>query len=240
MKTIGLLAGMSWQSSVEYYRIINEEINKRLGRFHSAKCLIYSFDFQKIQELSSVGDWKGLREILVKKASLLKTAGADFIVIGCNTMHLLAAEIEKESGLPLVHIASATANAITAQKLKKVGLLGTRFTMESRLYHDILESEYGISVIVPQKEDRQTVHDVIYNELTFGEIRETSRAKYVAVINKLKDEGAEGVILGCTEIPLLIKQKDVSIPVFDTTEIHSKAIAEYALEAIPRYEDLRQ
>ncbi|MGI6575053.1 MAG: aspartate/glutamate racemase family protein [bacterium] len=230
MKTIGLLGGMSWESSIEYYRIINEETKRRLGGSHSAKCLMYSFDFQEIEELQHKGDWEQLTREMVLQATALKNAGADFIVICTNTMHLMAADIESKTGLPVLHIAAVTGAEIKKQGLRKVALLGTNFTMQSGFYQDILKQKYALDVIVPEAKDREVIHTIIYNELVLGMIKKQSRDKYREIITKLAAAGAEGVILGCTEIPLLIKQEHVSIPVFDTTEIHAKAAVSYALK----------
>jgi len=229
MKTIGLLGGMSWESSLEYYRILNEETKKQMGRSHSSKCLMYSFDFHEVEELQRHGDWDGLTQVMVDQALNLKNGGAEFIVICTNTMHLMAPAIEKETGLKVLHIADATGKAIVQKGLKKVALLGTKFTMEGTFYKDVLKNNHEIDVIVPEGEDAQIVHDVIYGELVLGDIRDESRQKYINIIESLVEKGAEGVVLGCTEIPLLIKEGDVSIPVFDTMTLHSKAAVKYAL-----------
>ncbi|MGL6108066.1 aspartate/glutamate racemase family protein [Romboutsia sp.] len=230
MKTIGLIGGMSWESSLEYYRIINEEVKNILGGSHSAKCLMYSFDFQEVEKLQHEGKWEQLEKEMILQSNNLKKAGADFIVICTNTMHLMAPQIEKATGLKVLHIADVTGEEIIQEELDKVALLGTKFTMEGTFYREILEKKYNIEVIIPSKEDREIVHNIIYNELVKGIISDFSRKKYLAIIKKLEKEGAQGVILGCTEIPLLVKQSQVSIPVFDTTDIHSKAAVRYALE----------
>ena len=230
MKTIGLIGGMSWESSLEYYRIINEEVKNILGGSHSAKCLMYSFDFQEVEKLQHESKWGELEKEMILQSNNLKKAGADFIVICTNTMHLMAPQIEKVTGLNVLHIADVTAEEIIQEGLDKVALLGTNFTMEGTFYREILEKKYNIEVIIPSKEDREIVHNIIYNELVKGIISDFSRKKYLAIIKKLEKEGAQGVILGCTEIPLLVKQSQVSIPVFDTTDIHSKASVKYALE----------
>lgn len=229
MKTIGLIGGMSWESSLEYYRIINEETKKQLGDTHSAKSLMYSFDFHEVKELMDAGDWGRLTRDMVFQAENLKKAGADFIIICTNTMHIMAPEIEAATGLKVFHIADAAGDEIKRKGLKKVGLLGTDFTMTGKFYKDVLKDRHGIDVVVPDEKDRKTVHDAIYNELVLGNINPESRKKYVDIIKKLSEKGAEGVILGCTEIPLLVKQEDVDIPVFDTTEIHSRLAVQYAL-----------
>lgn len=230
MKTIGLMGGMSWESSLEYYRIINEEANKILGQNHSAKCIMYSFDFHEIEVLQRNGDWQKLKEMMVAQAENLKKAGADFIVICTNTMHLLAPDIERETGMKVIHIVEATGEEIKRKGLKRIILLGTKFTMEGTFYKDILKTYYDIDIITPNEEDRQIIHDIIYDELVRGIITNESRDKYVSIINNLADENPEGVILGCTEIPSLIKPADVRIPIFDTTLIHSIAAVEYSLK----------
>lgn len=229
MKTIGLLGGMSWESSQEYYRIMNEEVRSLLGGSHSAKCLMYSFDFHEIEQLQHENKWEALTDTMVKEACHLKSAGADFIVICTNTMHLMADAIEEATKLKVLHIADVTGKAITARKINKVALLGTKFTMEGNFYKDLLNNKHGIDVIIPDEKDRQIIHDIIYRELVVGKITEDSRSAYQTIIEKLAQEGAQGVILGCTEIPLLIHQEDVSIPIFDTTTIHAKAAVAYAL-----------
>lgn len=229
MKTIGLLAGMSWESSLEYYRIINEETKRILGGSHSSKCLMYSFDFQEIEELQHKGDWEQLTNEMVLQANNLKKAGADFIVICTNTMHLMAPDIEVETGLKVLHIADVTGASIREKAINRVALLGTKFTMEGDFYRNVLRERHNVDVIIPEYEDRKLVHDIIYNELVLGIINDDSKEKYIEIINKLSERGAEGIILGCTEIPLIIKQEDIAIPVFDTTEIHSKAAVRYAI-----------
>lgn len=229
MKRIGLLGGMSWESSLEYYRIINEEVKNKLGKSNSADCIMYSFNFQEVEELQHEGKWEELTNMMVNEAENLKKAGAEFIVICTNTMHKMAPDIEKKTNLKVLHIAEATADAIRTKKLKKVLLLGTKFTMEGVFYKNILK-ENEIDVSIPNEEDRNIVHNIIYNELVRGIIKEESKNKYLYIINKMKNQGIEGVVLGCTEIPLLIKQKFLDIPVFDTTSIHAKAAVEFALQ----------
>lgn len=230
MKKIGMLGGMSWESSLEYYRIMNEEVKTILGGTHSANCLLYSFDFQQIERLQHEGKWDELTRIMVEEAINLKKAGADLIVICTNTMHLVAASIEAATSLPVLHIADVTGEAIKQESLKKVALLGTRFTMESSFYRDLLTERYEIELMIPNEEDRQRIHDIIYDELIFGITTEESRLAYTRIIESLQADGAEGVILGCTEIPLLIQQRHVSIPLFDTTYIHATAAVHKALE----------
>jgi aspartate racemase len=229
MKTIGLLGGMSWESSIEYYRIINQMVKQRLGGSHSAQCLMYSVDFAEIEALQHAGAWEQLTQQMIDAVQRLKQGGADFLVICTNTMHRMADEIQAATGLPLLHIADATAKAIKAQGLDTVGLLGTRFTMEGDFYRGRLQDKHGINVIIPDEAERALVHNVIYDELVRGEIRPESRKAYQQVIANLALGGAKGVILGCTEIPLLIHQADVDIPIFDTTSIHAKAAVDWAL-----------
>ncbi len=229
MKRVGLLGGMSWESSLEYYRNLNEMVKKRLGGSHSANCLMYSFDFHKVEQLQHSGNWEALTELMVQEAANLKAGGAECIVICTNTMHLMAPDIHKATGLDVIHIAEATGDAIVTRGLNKVLLLGTKFTMEGNFYKDKLNAK-GIDVMIPEIDDRQIVHDVIYNELIVGNINDSSKKQYIDIIHKMAEKGAQGVILGCTEIPLLIKDKDVSIEVFDTTYIHSKAAVDYSLK----------
>lgn len=229
MKTIGLIGGMSWESSLEYYRIINEETKKRLGGLHSAKSLMYSVDFAEIEELQHKGDWDTATQLMIDAAKHLENGGADFVLICTNTMHKMAKEVEKAVSITLLHIADPTAEAIKTQGLTKVALLGTRYTMEQDFYKGRLVDEFGLDVITPDEEDRQTIHDVIYNELCLGKTKEESKQKYLEIIEKLQEDGAQGVILGCTEIGLLIKQEDVSLPVFDTTQIHAIAAVAMAI-----------
>lgn len=230
MKTIGMIGGMSWESSLEYYRLMNEEVRARLGGSHSVDCLLYSFDFQKIEELQHQGDWEELTREMVKQGMNLKQGGAEFLVICTNTMHKMAPDLERETGLRVLHIADATGKEIKRRGLSKVLLLGTKFTMEGEFYRAVLKENHGIDVVIPGDEDREIVHHVIYQELVKGKICDKSRAEYARIIEQSKEAGAEGVVLGCTEIPLLIHQEDVSIPVFDTTAIHSIAAVDWALE----------
>ena len=229
MKTIGLIGGMSWESSLEYYRIVNETVKEKLGGLHSCKCLMYSVDFGVIEALQHQNKWDELTKLMIEAAQNLKHGGADFIVICTNTMHKMAPEIETATGLNILHIADVTGAAISKDQIQKVGLLGTRFTMEGDFYKKRLKDNYDIEVIIPEDADRQIIHDIIYNELCLGVIKDDSRQKYIDIINKLCANGAEGIILGCTEIPLLIKQSDVLIPVYDTTKIHAESAVEFAL-----------
>jgi aspartate racemase len=229
MKTIGLLGGMSWESSIEYYRIINETVKERLGGLHSAKSLMYSVDFAEIEKLQHAGDWEALTQAMIDAAKKVEKGGADLLVICTNTMHKMAPEVSAAIDIPLLHIADATASVIKAQHLQTVGLLGTRFTMEGEFYRGKLEKDHGLKVLIPDDKGRESVHRIIYDELVKGVIREKSRKAYLDVIADLETRGAEGVILGCTEIPLLVKQEDVSIPIFDTTTIHAQAAVDWAL-----------
>lgn len=229
MKTIGLIGGMSWESSLEYYRILNEETKLLLGDTHSADCLMYSFDFDEVEKLQHRDEWEKLTQLMVDKAEALKMAGAAFIVICTNTMHLMAEDISSHTGLEVLHIARATGQAILEKKLDKVLLLGTKFTMEGNFYKDVL-NDMNIEVIIPSDQDRTLVHEVIYKELIKGVFIEESRQAFINIIEKAKVHGAEGVILGCTEIPLLIQQEHTDVHVFDTTEIHAKAAVKHAIE----------
>jgi aspartate racemase len=229
MKTIGLLGGMSWESSIEYYRIINETVKKRLGGLHSAQCLMYSMDFAEVERLQHADEWEALTLLMIEGMQRLAHGGADCLVICTNTMHRMAPEIQAAIDLPLLHIADATADAIKAQGLHTVGLLGTRFTMEGDFYRSKLTQDHGLQVLIPDETGRETVHRIIYSELVQGQILERSRLAFQNVIAGLQAKGAQGVILGCTEIPLLIRQSDVSIPVFDTTRIHAEAAVDWAL-----------
>ena len=229
MKTIGLLGGMSWESSLEYYRIINRTVKQRLGGLHSAQCLMYSYDFAEIEALQHADEWVNLTRLMIHGVRHLQDGGAEFLVICTNTMHRMADEIEQATGLPLLHIADAAAAAIHAQRLSTVGLLGTQFTMTGDFYRTRLEKQHGLRVLIPNEADRQSVHRIIYNELVLGQIREESREVYIEIINRLADAGAQGVILGCTEIPLLVRPSDVEIPVFDTTTLHAEAAVDWAL-----------
>jgi len=230
MKTIGLIGGMSWLSTAEYYRIINQEVNKRVGGLHSAKILMYSVDFDTIEKMQTEGRWDDATNMLVDIAIKLENGGADCIVICTNTMHKIADDVQKNVSIPLLNIVDATAERIKAKGLKKVGLLGTKFTMKEDFYRGRLYKNFGIETIIPGDEDIKTVNDIIYKELCLGKINQSSKDKIIKIINGLADNGAEGVILGCTELPLLVKQEDVNIPLFDTTQIHAEYAVEYALK----------
>jgi len=229
MKTIGLIGGMSWESTAEYYRIMNEAVKEKLGGLHSVKCILYSVDFDEIADLQHRGEWEELTKQMIGFARGLEDAGADCIVIATNTMHKMADQVQAELRIPILHIGDATGVKIIEQGLHRPGLLGTKFTMEEDFYRGRLEEKYGIEVLVPPDEDRTAVDEIIYHELCLGIIKQGSKERFQKVIEGLVCRGADGVILGCTEIPLLITQKDVEVPLFDTTTIHSRAAVEWAL-----------
>jgi len=229
MKTLGLIGGMSWESTVPYYRMINEHVKQQLGGLHSAKLFLYSVDFYEIEKLQMAGDWQQAGEILGNAARSLARAGAQVIVVCTNTMHKVAGDIERIGGLPLLHIADATAEKIKGQGLRKIGLLGTRFTMEQDFYRGRLQEKHQIDVVTPDEADRAIVHRIIYDELCLGIIKDDSREEYRRIIGKLEQQGVEGIILGCTEITLLVGAEDARVAVFDTTAIHALAAAEFAL-----------
>lgn len=230
MKTIGLIGGMSWESSLEYYRILNQIAKERLGGFHSAKCIMYSFDFEEIETLQSQNKWEELGVLMIEAAKRVKHGGADFIVICTNTMHKFADEIQADIEIPLLHIADVTGEQVIKRGLTTVGLLGTKFTMEEDFYTKRLEDQFHLSVIIPGDDDRDEIHNIIYQELCQGIIHLSSKERFSDIIDTLAMRGAEGVILGCTEIPLLIGQEDVGIPIFDTTRIHAASAIDYALK----------
>ncbi|MGW6302190.1 aspartate/glutamate racemase family protein [Peribacillus butanolivorans] len=229
MKTIGLVGGMSWESSLEYYRIINEEVKTKLGGLHSAKCILYSVDFEEIERYQAEGDWESSGKLLGDVAQSLEKAGAEIIVICTNTMHKVIRYIEEKVSIPILHIADSTANQIQKSEISTVGLLGTKYTMEQDFYKTRIEFN-GIKVLIPNDEDRKVINKVIYEELCLGEIQQSSRDYYKKVIKSLVDDGAEGIILGCTEIGLLVKSEDSEVPLFDTTEIHAIESVNMALE----------
>lgn len=228
MKTIGLLGGMSWESSIEYERLINTEVRRRLGGTHSADLIIRSYDFAAIEELQEAGDWEGAGRLLAGDAARLETAGAELIVLCTNTMHILAPSIEGSIGVPFLHVADATAAAIQSAGIGRVALLGTRYTMEHDFYRGRLE-ELGLDVRIPGGDDRTMVHEVIYDELVQGEFRNESRERFIDLIERMVGAGAEGVIAGCTEIELLVTPDDVSCPYFPTTTLHALAAVDAAL-----------
>jgi aspartate racemase len=232
MKTIGLIGGMSWESSVEYYRLINQGVKARLGGHNNAKSLMVTVNFQEIQMLQSEGRWEELGSQMANAARQLEKGGADFILLCTNTMHKLTSDIEGAVKIPFLHIADAAAKAIKSAGMKKVGLLGTRFTIEEEFYRERLESRHGIGVVIPNEKDRAVVHRVIYDELCHGTVRDSSRQEYQRIIEWLKANGGEGVVLGCTEITLLIKPANASLPVFDTTQIHAAQAVELAIESV--------
>jgi len=230
MKTIGLIGGMSWESTITYYKIVNEEAQKRLGGIHSAKILMHSFDFEEIAALQRAGDWNGCNEVLGRAGEGLAKAGADFLVICTNTMQLCAAAVEKRAGVPVLHMAAPLGAAIREAGLNRVGLLGTRFTMErADVLRARLKAGFDLDVFSPEGADADEVHRVIYEELCCGRLIDSSRARFGAIIARLVARGAEGVILGCTEIPLLVKPEDSPVPLFDTTAIHAHAAVELSL-----------
>ena len=230
MKTIGLIGGMSWESSIEYYRIINETAKDILGELHSAKSLMITVDFAEIEKLQHEGRWDEAGQILVECAQNLERGGADFIVLCTNTMHKLAGQIIANVNIPFLHIADATAEKITAMGIKKIGLLGTRFTMEHDFYKGRLIEKYELDVLIPTEADRAIIHRVIYEELVQGKVVDSSREEYKRIMETLIAQGAEGIILGCTEIELLIQEKDGNVPLFPTTSIHAIAAVKYAIE----------
>lgn len=230
MKILGLIGGMSWESTIPYYRMINQQVKEQLGGLHSAKIILYSVDFHEIEQLQAKGDWHTAAKVLSDAAVSLKRAGAEVIVVCTNTMHKVADDIEADCGLPLLHIADATAAQIKQQGINKIGLLGTRYTMEQDFYRGRLAEQHDIEVITPDSIDREIINRIIYEELCLGIITETSRQEYRRIIGKLEQQGVQGIIFGCTEITLLVNAQDAQVPVFDTTAIHAKTAAEYALK----------
>jgi aspartate racemase len=230
MKTIGLIGGMSWESSIEYYKIMNETVRAKLGGLHSAKCIMVSVDFAEIEPLQHQGKWNEATQMLIAAARSVEAGGADFVILCTNTMHKVADEVQKHIRIPILHIADATAQTIKATGLKKVGLLGTKFTMEEDFYKGRLVQKHNLEILIPNEEEREIVHTVIYDELCMGEIKKSSKTRYMGIINRLAKKGAEGIILGCTEIGLLVKKEDTRVPLFDTTRIHAVAAVEYALQ----------
>ena len=229
LKTIGLIGGMSWESTVTYYKIINETVKEKLGGLHSAKCILYSVDFQEIEECQANGNWEKSGEILGEAANNLEKAGADFIVICTNTMHKVVNQIKEKISIPILHIAEMTAEKILEKGLKNIALLGTKYTMEQDFYKSKL-IEKGINVIIPDKNDIEIINKVIYDELCLGTINSNSKKKFLEIVDKLRNKGAEGIILGCTEIGLLIKNEDTDVPLFDTAIIHAEQAAMYSIK----------
>ena len=229
LKTIGLIGGMSWESTVTYYKIINETVKEKLGGLHSAKCILYSVDFQEIEECQANGNWEKSGEILGEAANNLEKAEADFIVICTNTMHKVVNQIKEKISIPILHIAEMTAEKILEKGLKNIALLGTKYTMEQDFYKSKL-IEKGINVIIPDKNDREIINKVIYDELCLGTINSDSKKKFLEIVDKLRNKGAEGIILGCTEIGLLIKNEDTDVPLFDTAIIHAEQAAIYSIK----------
>lgn len=225
-----MIGGMSWESSLEYYRIMNQAVKEKLGGFHSAPCILYSVDFDDVEKLQHQGDWESLTRLMIEAAQRVKKAGADFLVICTNTMHKMADEVQGAIQIPLLHIADVTAEAIKANGQSRVGLLGTKFTMEQDFYKGRLQEIHGIDVLIPEDKERQVIHDILYNELCLGEIKELSKGKFQSIIQNLVKRGAQGVILGCTEIPLIVRQEDYEIPLYDTTALHSRAAVDFALQ----------
>jgi aspartate racemase len=231
MKTIGLIGGMSWESSLEYYRIVNEVVKSRLGGLHSAQCIMYSVDFAEIEILQRQGKWDEATNLMIDAARHVEKGGADFFLICTNTMHLMADEVQDSVTIPLIHIADVTALAVKERGIKTIGLLGTKFTMEEDFYRGRLIQNHGLEVLIPEEEgERDNIHDIIFDELCLGTIEQSSREQFITVMEKLAARGAEGIILGCTEIGLLTGDEDSRVPLFDTTKIHAEAAALYALE----------
>lgn len=229
MKTIGMIGGMSWESSIEYYRLVNEEVKRQLGGLHSAQCLLFSVDFEEIEHYQHQGDWEKATELMIDAAQRLERGGADFVVICTNTMHKMADEVKAAIHIPLLHIVDAAAQAVKSKGIGKVGLLGTRFTMEGDFYGGRLKT-HGLDVIIPDTVDREIVHRIIYQELVLGKILTSSRIEFQRIIQTLQQNGAEGIVLGCTEIGSLVKQEDNILRIFDTTVVHALAAVEVALE----------
>ncbi|RLB98831.1 MAG: aspartate racemase [Deltaproteobacteria bacterium] len=230
MKTIGLIGGMSWESTAHYYTELNRGINSALGGLHSAQILLYSVDFGPIEKLMTKEDWNSIEDIMADAAQKVEKGGADFLLICTNTMHKLTDTVEKAVNIPLLHIADATAQVLVHDKIKKIGLLGTAYTMEQAFYKDRLISKFDLDVITPDEEDRKIIHDIIFNELCLGKLTDQSRKAYINISEKLVQKGARGIILGCTEIGMLLKQKDIDIPLYDTTRIHAAKAVEWALK----------
>ena len=229
MKTIGVIGGMSWESSALYYRLINTGIRQRLGALHSAELLMYSVDFAPVEALQHEGDWPGAAQILIDAARRLEAGGADFFLIATNTMHQVADEVSAAVDIPLLHIADATAEALRKDGVKRAGLLGTAFTMEFDFYRRRIHDHYGIEIVVPEMHDRQMVHDIIYQELCRGVVDDDSREVYLAIMERMREDAIDGIILGCTEIGMLVRQEHIDIPLYDTTAIHAEQAVSQAL-----------
>ncbi len=229
MKLMGLIGGMSWESSIEYYRILNETVRERLGGLHSARCLLYSLDFEDVELLQAQGRWEPAAAYLIEAAKVLEGGGADCVAICTNTMHLVADEVQRAIQIPLLHIADATGARVLADGFKRIGLLGTRITMEEEFYRDRLVDKFSLEVLVPPEDERCFIDGVIFDELVLGKLRDSSRGKFIKIIAGLVERGAQGIILGCTEIGLLVSQEEVPVPVYDTARIHAEAAVEFAL-----------
>ena len=229
MKTIGILGGMSWESTAEYYRIINQIVKERLGGWHSGQMVIFSAEFGEIQRLQSEGEWKKLTRIMIEAAQKVEEAGADFLLIAANTMHKMADEVEQNINIPLLHIADATAEEIRKRSFKKIGLLGTKYTMEQDFYRLRLSQRHGFKVFIPDQKQRDLIHDVLYNEVCLGVIKNSSKHSFYRIAQDLIAQGAQGIILGCTEISLLMNQDETNMPLFDTTDIHARKAVDWAL-----------
>lgn len=230
MKTIGLLGGMSWESTLSYYRLINEEVKARLGGLHSARICLYSVDFDPLEKLQQADDWEGIERLLTSAARRVEAGGADFLLICTNTMHRVAPQLERQLAIPILHIADATAERLVADGIGRVGLLGTRFTMEQEFYRGRLADRHGLEVLVPEAAEREVVHRIIYGELCLGKISADSRRLYLEIIAGLAARGAGAVILGCTEVALLVRQEHTPVPLYDTTAIHARRAVDRALE----------
>ncbi len=229
MKTIGMIGGMSWESSKMYYQYANEYIKHRLGGSHSCKCIMVSVDFAEIEEYTFAGQWEKIGEMMADCTRQLESAGADIILLCTNTIHLVSDYIEKSTNLPFLHIAEATGQAIKAQELQKVGLIGTKFTMEKDFYTTILSERFGLDVIIPSENDRQAIHDIIYNELVKGQFTETAKSKCMSIMEQLGSKGAQGIIMGCTELPILVPDGDVPMVTIDTTKVHIQLALDWAI-----------
>ena len=230
MKTIGLIGGMSWESSKLYYEFLNTRVKELMGGSHSAKCIMVSVNFAEIEYLTFKGDWEAIGELMKQAAQQLESAGADIVLLCTNTIHLVSSYISESITVPFLHIATTVGNSIKNKGLKKIALLGTKFTMEKDFYTKTLMNDFGLEILIPDMNDRQIVHDIIYNELVKGQFTDVAKQKNINIINKLKNQGAQGVILGCTELPILISASDTDIPIFDTSKIHAYKAVEWSLK----------